>query len=153
MNHTRILGMNKDNPVLMYVLIRTDLASMTSGRACAQACHAANYCVEKVKVYNQSLYDEWAGETWQFFGTTIVLGGTWDVLMGVALALGKADRFRSRFNWGIVHDPEYSVQDGDVVHLIPLDTCIWVFGRKNDLAPYLEELPLFGQGWPQWPVI
>ncbi len=43
---------------------------------------------------------------------------------------------------GVVHDPTYPLADGDVTHLIPLDTCGWAFGPPDILAPVIGELDL-----------
>jgi len=33
---------------------------------------------------------------------------------------------------GWVHDPTYPIRDGEVTHLIPLNTCAFVFGTKAE---------------------
>ena len=127
---------------VMYVIIRNDLDSMTPGRACAQATHAANHCVYSlINIDDMRGLREWQNETPQKFGTTIVLQADWltilDVIDSINYMVGK------HIKYGIVHDPEYHIQDGSVTHLIPLDTCAWIFGKKSDIKPYIEYLELY----------
>ncbi len=132
------------NPIL-YVLMRTDLSSMNPGKAMAQVCHAGNALEThfetemqitamssdtevqaKAKELSTAFY-AWKHQTSQGFGTTIVLGGS--------MAKIKTDiewLQRNNFLAAIVHDPTYPLQDGSVTHLIPLDTCAYVFAPDKD---------------------
>ena len=40
---------------------------------------------------------------------------------------------KRKFMGEIVHDPEYPLRDGEVTHLIRLDTCAFVFGPRAGL--------------------
>jgi peptidyl-tRNA hydrolase len=134
------------NPVL-FILMRTDLDSMGSGKAMAQAVHAGNALETHFEsltqepnnntadpsIYRLSIeFQEWKQQTPQGFGTTIVLGGS--------MAQIKTD-----IEWlnlhgflaGVVHDPTYPLKDGSVTHLIPLDTCAYIFAPDKD-DPYLR---------------
>ena len=123
-----------DDPVVQYIIVRNDLDSMTSGRAAAQAAHAANQCVYKSST--TTLLTEWEAEA-ETFGTTIVLQTDWQGIKLIENALMNTDLF-----FGVVRDPEYHLQDGDVTHLFPLDTCMWIFGRKSTIAPLVQHLEM-----------
>jgi len=132
------------NPVL-FVIMRTDLASMNSGKAMSQACHAGNALEthfdatmqiaavssnesdrEDAKTLSNAFY-EWKRQTPQGFGTTITLGASMTKI--------KTDiewLRRNGFLAAIVHDPTYPLRDGDATHLIPLDTCAYVFAPDKD---------------------
>ncbi len=117
-------------PVL-YILMRNDLDSLNPGKAMAQASHASNQFVHNVTSgsisIDKELYNMWSNETTQGFGTVLVLSVNEAQLQS---SIMMADKHLS--HCGIVHDPTYPIQDGDVVHHIPLDTCGYVFGDKDD---------------------
>lgn len=120
-------------PVL-YILMRTDLASMNPGKAMAQASHASNAFVQHAEqtVGNSvpeqyANFDQWRNETPQGFGTVIVLGVN-ELEMRTAVEVAQACDLIA----GVVHDPTYPLRDGETVHLIPLDTCAYVFGDKEN---------------------
>lgn len=127
--------------VYMYILARTDLASMNAGKAVAQGAHAANKLVKMAKQSGdkklRKLLREWEKQTDQGFGVTITLGvkeAQMRSAVQVAQALGlHAD---------ICHDPTYPLLDGEVCHLIPLDTGAFIFGRKADCAPVVGNFRL-----------
>tara|TARA_B100000900_G_C20319887_1_gene609683 strand:+ start:227 stop:634 length:408 start_codon:yes stop_codon:yes gene_type:complete len=120
-------------PVL-YILMRTDLDSMNPGKAMAQASHASNAFVHSADPgYNvdEELFNTWENSTHQGFGTVLVLGVN-EVQMRTAVEVAEScgiDKFPS----GIVHDPTYPLQDGDTTHFIPVDTCGYIFGDKDDV--------------------
>ena len=116
-------------PVL-YILMRTDLDSMNPGKAMAQASHASNAFAHNAEPgYNvdEELFNAWQQSTTQGFGTVLVLGVTESQMRG---AVTVADQ--CGFMSDVVHDPTYPLRDGDTVHFIPLDTCAYVFGDKDD---------------------
>lgn len=137
-------------PVL-YILMRNDLASMNPGKAMAQASHASNAFVKDATVrlngditHSKDInlnnaFETWKGETGQGFGTVIVLAVN-ENEMRTATMYADACGFVN----GIVHDPTYPLLDGDSVHFIPLDTCAYVFGIKDDpmLKGLLRNFPL-----------
>lgn len=123
-----------DSTIYLYILMRTDLASLGSGKACAQGTHAANQCVFEGRAKKDEALDAlltaWEAETGKGFGTCITLGVKERQMRSavmVAQALGH--------HAGICHDPSYPLLDGETLHLIPLDTCAYVFGVKEDLLP------------------
>ena len=114
----------------MYILMRTDLASMNPGKGMAQSHHAA-------MVFAQDMWNklksgdkmpkglaEWQSEAGeQGFGTTITLDvrdeETMLRLVDTALAFG--------YQANVVLDDTYPVSDGKVTHLLPVYTCAYVF--------------------------
>jgi len=125
-------------PVL-YVLARTDLSSMNSGKLAAQACHCGSVFAKQMENTNDSLYEHWKASTLQGFGTVLVLEVNERQMrdkVGIAQQVGLCA--------SIIHDPTYPVRDGQVCHFIPVDTCGYIFGDKNDytLSVILGELGL-----------
>jgi peptidyl-tRNA hydrolase len=136
-------------PVL-YILMRTDLASMNPGKAVSQGVHAGHQFTyqmnaadvnpdefPKVKIETIHMYDQWVSSTDQGFGTTITLDVNVDQLFRVTIAAEEMGFFA-----GVTHDPSYPLQDGDFTHLIPLDTCGFVFGDKKKLEILLRQFSL-----------
>ena len=119
-------------PVL-YILMRTDMDSMNPGKAMAQASHASNAFVSNAEPgYNvdEELFNAWQESTPQKFGTVLVLGVT-EVQMRTAVEVAESFGV-DRFPCDIIHDPTYPLQDGDTTHFIPVDTCGYIFGDKDD---------------------
>jgi hypothetical protein len=116
----------------LYCLMRNDLDSLNAGKAMAQAMHAqamASQMLDEVGKTchpHATAWEGWKAQTKQGFGTTIVLGanmGQIERALHVFSAAGLAN--------GLVHDPTYPLMDGQVLHLIPVDTCAWVFGPAH----------------------
>lgn len=127
--------------IRLYILMRTDLASMNPGKAVAQGAHAANQCVTEIREDSMDfndLLDQWEGQTGCGFGTTITLSVDERTMREAIDCAGDHPNLWA----GVVHDPTYPLRDGQVVHLIPLDTCGFVFGRKADVEGILDDLPL-----------
>ncbi len=132
----------------LYILMRNDLASMNAGKAVAQGTHAANQMVYEARqkatdtVPNaetdelEALLDSWETAA-HGFGTCIVLTVT-EAEMRQAVASAKDDGVHA----GITHDPSYPLWDGKTLHLIPLDTCGYVFARKFEAKPYVGRFSL-----------
>jgi peptidyl-tRNA hydrolase len=125
----------------LYILMRTDLASMNPGKAVAQGAHAANQFQTRAQsktpaTITRLLYEDWAGSA-DGFGTTITLGVN-EKQMRSAVDYANRCGFMS----GVVHDPTYPLVDGECLHLLPLDTCGWVFGEKTDLQWLFTDLSL-----------
>ena len=121
-------------PVL-YILMRTDLDSMNPGKAMAQASHAGSTFVHNAEPgYNvdEELFNAWQNETSQGFGTVLVLGVT-EVQMRTAVAVAESFGV-DKFPCEIIHDPTYPLQDGDTTHFIPVDTCGYIFGDKENIT-------------------
>ena len=117
-----------------YILMRNDLASLNPGKACAQAAHAAHAQVAMLlrlppaqrKVWEKAFL-AWSQETRQGFGTAITKEAPIE-----AIRASVKEAKRRGMLAAMVHDPEYPLADGSVTHLIPLDTCAFVFGRRED---------------------
>lgn len=138
-------------PVL-YILMRSDMDSLNAGKGMAQAAHAANDMVKRIRGINEKssrkggcstiksyldIWEEQAGG----FGTTIVLDiYNEDILKLKVNAI--QDNENKRNMAGIVHDPTYPVRDGEVTHLVPVNTCGWVFGDREELSMLMEQFDL-----------
>lgn len=133
----------------LYILMRTDLESMNAGKAMAQAAHAANaFTADMDKMIrgegpsispNAGAYLNWKGQTSQNFGTTITLAVPSEEVMYDMVAISQALGYPA----DVIHDPTYPVRDGAVVHLLPIDTCGYVFVRDASNPPMgLDVLPL-----------
>jgi len=136
--------MNLENPLYLYILMRTDMWSMNPGKQAAQACHAANqFIYEWRKNGNKDVLkelDEWESQSGYGFGTTITL----DVDEKELNRLVKLCKHNDIVA-GITHDPTYPISDGEnITHLVPIDTCGYIFGYKNDgkLKSFLRNLEL-----------
>ena len=125
---------------VLYILMRTDLDSLNPGKAMAQASHASNAFVYRWG--KEKTVKEWQGETQQGFGTVLVLGVTGDELYKVVETVDYNLRFKEDVYADIIHDPTYPVQDGEVVHHIPVDTCGYDFGNTDSLEDLLGEYEL-----------
>lgn len=143
-----------DTLPVLYLLPRTDMASMNSGRVAAQVSHAANHFVhhmaqadvrEEFDEETKSAYFKWSHETNQGFGTAIVLDGGKLSSIEEVYKITKAMGYQT----GITVDPTYVIKDGDVVHLVPdVPTVAWVFvpdKYTDEMARLvLQNFPLFG---------
>jgi len=119
----------EDDTLVLYIIMRTDLESLNPGKAMAQANHAFGALKQRIRtnIPRQQDYIRWQETTAQDFGTVIVLGGNEG---GIQAALDDIHKFRMPMVAGWVHDPTYPIRDGEVTHLIPLNTCAYVFGTK-----------------------
>lgn len=123
--------------LVLYILMRTDLASMNPGKAVAQGAHAANQFIYSYEGWED--VEKWEKETVSGFGTTIVLEVD-EATMRKTIQLASSTGVLH----DTVHDPGYPVRDGEVTHLIPLDTCGYIFGDKEKLRWLVGDLPLMG---------
>lgn len=129
------------DPVL-YILMRSDMASLNPGKMAAQACHAANMMHDAVlqAVSLDNLLQRWLSQGCGF-GTTLVLdAGTEEKLLEIVhLARGC-----SQDVWtGSVLDSTYPITDGDVLHTLPVITCGYLFGEKRKVQPFIQGLELY----------
>lgn len=154
--------MNDTNPVL-YNLMRNDLPSMNTGKGMAQSVHVGSAFAHEMLVgkfpnaetnaTNDELYKKWLGETSQGFGTVLTVAVNERQMRSTVQTAHMLG-----FVTNVIHDPSYPVliptelgkamaEEGDPAHAffvgenfnyttIPLDTCAFVFGDKND--PTLE---------------
>lgn len=120
----------------LYILMRTDLASLNPGKACAQATHAANQCVAEATGVAAQQIGEWSGA--RGFGTCIVVAIRDPDDMRAIVRAAKGASIHA----GVTHDPEYPLLDGDFMHIIPLDTCAYLFGYREMLDPFVGHLSL-----------
>jgi len=132
----------------LYILMRSDLDSLNAGKMVAQGAHAANQFTHDMdarikKMDNNEptseffLYNAWKTSTPHGFGVTICLD-----VSGEQLPLVVSAAKRASFVAGVTHDPSYPLLDGKVLHLLPLDTCGYVFGDKSDLRILLGQFDL-----------
>ncbi len=132
---------NTESFPVLYILMRSDLASMTNGKSSAQASHAANAFWKHINdtVFDlledgdevgheiERLANIWQNETSQGFGTVLVLGVN-EIQMRTAVDVASMLDLLA----AVIHDPTYPLVDGDFCHFIPLDTCAYIFGDKNN---------------------
>jgi peptidyl-tRNA hydrolase len=129
--------------VRLYILMRTDMASMNPGKAVAQGAHAANLAIRDMRVFasmdadDEQMLAEWEGQA-HGFGTTITLGVDGRTLNEIIdVAADELDLCS-----GVVLDPTYPLRDGQVTHLIPLVTCGYILTRRSYLNGLLDNLTL-----------
>jgi len=94
---------NEQFPVL-YVLARTDLQSMNSGKLAAQTCHAGSAFAKHMENTEDPLYEKWQRETSQGFGTVLVVGVTESQMRTANIVAGKLGYVAD-----IVTDPTYPI--------------------------------------------
>lgn len=127
----------------LYILMRSDLDSLNPGKMVAQGAHAANQFTHEMDDLvtmsgkENDLYNQWKTSTPDGFGVTICLDVNGNQLKGVVTFAKRAG-----FAAGVTHDPSYPLLDGSVLHLLPLDTCGYVFGDKSDLRALLGRFGL-----------
>lgn len=153
-------------PVL-YVFVRTDLPSMTPGKAQAHSGHAANAFIYKHfvqptrrQVETKSIISEWMAATPQGFGTQMNLRGSWTDVVNTVAEFSERDGGIGE----IIFDPTYPyIIDDEILGLIDpkihtvepkkLDngnwlchrheaTAAYLFGYKDELEPYVGRYPL-----------
>jgi hypothetical protein len=139
----RIANKELGESVALYILMRTDMASLNPGKAVAQGTHAANLFERDVRELRKSFpdapnvlaYDAWASD--RGFGTAITLSVNGDQLTSLL-----AQAYEMGCISGVCTDPTYPLRDGDVTHLLRLDTCGYIFGDRAALSAILGELSL-----------
>lgn len=143
-----------DRDLTVYMLVRTDLPSLTSGKGMAQVHHAGVQMVNKYR--GQPLVRDYITQGIEqgadHFNTTIVLGATLMDITQRCQAAGAAGDAVVVFD--TVTDPSYPffVQNGEVADLIPESvaqaikqmpdgrilmvrsevTCAWFCGDRNN---------------------
>lgn len=129
--------------LVLYILMRTDLDSLNPGKAMAQANHAYGALKKamRVNIAMQQHFLSWMSQTDQEFGTTIVLGGS-EGEINYAIRQASTWLARKDVVWGWVHDPTYPISDGKVTHLMPMDTCAFIFGNQEDIKHVTRHLTL-----------
>ena len=130
---------------VLYILMRSDMESMNSGKAIAQGSHASNAFVHQVRNSPKETMEDnhkhyisavnWQRETVQGFGTVLVLEVDEKQMRGVNEAFNELGYFAD-----VVNDPTYPLVDGKVVHFLDIDTCAYVFvpNKADDtIAPMI----------------
>ena len=85
---------------------------------------------------DEELFNAWKESTTQGFGTVLVIEVN-EAQMRTAVEIAESFGV-DKFPCDIIHDPTYPLQDGDITHFIPVDTCGYIFGDKED--PLLESI-------------
>lgn len=135
--------MSKTDPLILYVLMRTDVPDFQPGKAMAQSNHAgtlfARNCslLDPIRhrsnlVHVHDWFDEGGG-----FGTCVVLEVTRRQMFEKMRQANLGGLLH-----GVVHDPSYPIRDGDTIQHLPVDTCAYVFGRKDRCEPVTGSLKL-----------
>ena len=149
--------------IVLYILMRTDLESLTHGKACAQAAHAANQMVHTARAfvgdYMAEMEKQWRSGTGAY-GTTVVLrGGGYESVNSFQELAKKNGAFsgsvyesvnsfqelakkNGAFS-GSVIDRSYPIKDGTFVHHAPVLTCVYILGHKDSIQPLVRDLPLY----------
>jgi hypothetical protein len=113
----------------LYILMRTDLGSLSTGRAAAQASHAANAFWHTFGKTEDA--KDWAKQTSQGFGTAIVLGATIDQIRECLT------NTKGKFLSACVIDPDYAITFP--AELLPfMDKCV-IDGINNNRAEFIEQ--------------
>lgn len=131
---------------VLYIIMRTDLASMNAGKAIAQGSHIANCAAKQLEITFPDIYEAWAGSTTQHFGTAIVLnGGKVEVIQAtIDEAESYAYTSKERFVCGMVNDPTYPVRDGSVTHLVNIPVGAYIFAKRGGkIAGVVKEFGLY----------
>jgi peptidyl-tRNA hydrolase len=132
----------------LYILMRTDMASMNPGKGMAQAAHASD--VFMFRAFTADFvegFDEWTGVVnlgeypeededslvqSKGAGTTITLAVGSEKELREIVEAAREDGFRA----GMYLDPSYPIRDGLVTHLLPVITCGYVFTAcRNTMRP------------------
>jgi len=147
---------NPDIHPVLYIFMRTDMDSLNAGKGMAQAAHASNQMVQRIRSINgkasktggggsfvKYLLNAWEKEG-AGFGTTIVLNG--DDLKFVKQTIDDMEHNKDLKQWwhGSVLDDTYPIRDGRVTHFLPIETCVWVFADTEDkeLTQYMDQFTL-----------
>ena len=124
------------NPALC-IFIRSDMKSMNPGKAAAQAAHRATlferYIYTETNVAIRNLYEDWCNSTLQGFGTKLTFSIK-ESDFALLEELYKNDRTFENSLFGICHDPTYPLQDGNVIHYLPINTGCFMFINANDVG-------------------
>ena len=139
----------------LYILMRTDMASLNYGKAMAQAAHAANVFTYNFADSDLEGFAKWVGDDnvydlhdaapGQFIqskgaGTTITLAvGSEKELIEIVQA-ARDDGYAA----ALYRDISYPIRDGSVTHMLPVITCGYVFSpcRHNMRPSCTTGLPL-----------
>lgn len=129
-----------NDPLIAYVLMRTDVPDYFGPKAQAQSNHAGTKMViDAMRSENAVLIEKL--NTWEKeaggFGTCIVLHAS-AAQMRQAVSLAKLLGVHA----DVIHDPTFPVRDGDRYTTLPIDTCAYVFGYKSECRAVVGALNL-----------
>ena len=132
----------------LYVIVRTELGSMTPGRIAAQVNHAGTQAVHHIQTSKSNAnhldnLNAWLSQA-NGFGTVIVLqpDSKIDQESEFEHILAKAGRDKNLVI-GKVVDPDYFLVDGSFTHrLVNIQTCIWLFGPAQNIKAVVGSLAL-----------
>src|SRR5438046_6575253 len=127
--------MDHMNDYILYILMRTDLGSLTPGRKMAQSSHASNAFIHEYG--NRKDVQEWQKQTKQGFGTAIVLSIDMIDLPSLIQEVKHA-----KFPCGWVVDPTYSIKiTREIYDMIPayFRSIPPVFNEDGSIIFYKEE--------------
>lgn len=138
-----------DIDLALYIVMRTDLASLNAGKGMAQSAHAATALAEVRYGFlagNPTFveaYTTWIKQAGKF-GTTLTKdGGRMKKIHDLhARFIAQIAPQSDAVSYGLIVDPTYPLVDGDTVLEIELPTCSWYFGPRRLLHPFFEHLPL-----------
>jgi len=106
--------------VILYIWVRTDLASMTPGRVAAQVSHITSIAHEHYK-------DDYYFTKWKKSGGVC---GTVILLEAPSGLCEVKEMYPSCFTF---YDGTYPLQDGAVTHLIGVETVAAYFVKKDSV--------------------
>lgn len=129
---------------ILYIIVDTEMASMTPGRVSAQTAHAhgvmEQYLSQKATVTSRA-WSDWKSD--RGFGTTIVLEPS--EYMSFGAIKGALNLWDHVLTVKSVVDPTYPLKDGKVIHYVPVETVLAVFlVDRNKCPDIIKELPLYG---------
>lgn len=135
-----------ENDYCLWILMRNDMLSLNPGKAMAQAAHAANQFVQHCNLSLGSAESYEACKTWQKqsgmgFGVTIVLAASLIDIQNTFYDL----YYRSGLPLicSMVTDSSYPIKDGETTHLLPVVTCAYIFGKREDVKTYTDKFSLY----------
>lgn len=129
---------NKDKKAMnekyaQFIVMRNDMTSLNPGKAMAQAAHASSVMHENC---DHELFHEWKNETIDGFGTCYVYEASMEDILYFKETI---DAHVSNVWTKIVHDPTYPIKDGNILHQLPLNTCLVVFGPVDEIKSILKK--------------
>lgn len=138
-------GVNKEHDagVYLYFLVRTDLASMTRGRASAQVSHATSAFHDYMSSASKDdkvLETAWRSQAKNRIGTVICKDVGDEASLRYYMDLIK----RCNVPCGTYTDESYSVRDGSVTLFTPVTTVGWALMHKEHpkASEHMMSLPL-----------
>lgn len=134
--------MTGDDPMILHVLMRTDVPSYEPGKHMAQSNHAGTHLMWQARQFRAHdtflpHLEEWLAQG-EGFGICLTRAVTYPQ-MRVALALAHTGGI---FH-GIILDKTYPVRDGDRMQTLEVETCGYMLARRSRAKPIIQDYPLF----------